>query len=109
MTMTPEERKIYNEKYYADNKKRIAILLACKLECPLCSKLISKTNLERHKNGKSCQKNQSIKTNTVSEMKEQLEKLSNEIEKRNIDDFPEEQIDAMIKAMLDDIIKSVDL
>jgi hypothetical protein len=81
MTMTNEDRKIYNEKYYAENKKRIAILLATKSECPLCSKLISKSNLERHKIGNSCQKNRSIKTTVISEMKEQLEKLSNEIEK----------------------------
>ena len=79
MTMTPEERKIYNEKYYAENKKRIAVLLLTKIECPLCSKHISKANLERHKLGKSCQKNQSTKTNEMSEMREQIERLSIEI------------------------------
>ena len=77
--MTPDERKIYNEKYYADNKKRIAVLLLAKVECPLCSKHISKSNLERHKLGKSCQRSQSTKTNELSEMKEQIERLSNEI------------------------------
>jgi len=79
MTMTNEERKEYNEKYYADNKKRIAILLATKIECPLCSKLISKSNLERHKIGKSCQKNRSIKITELSIMKDQIAMLSNEI------------------------------
>jgi len=50
------------------------------------------------------------KTKDLEKLKASLRKLiSNEIEKRNIDDFPEEQIDAMIKAMLDDIIESVDL
>ena len=79
MTMTNEERKIYNEKYYADNKHRIAVLLLTKIECPLCSKFISKSNLERHKIGNSCLKNQSSKINQLSEMIEQIERLSNEI------------------------------
>jgi len=77
--MTPDERKIYNEKYYADNKKRIAVLLLTKIECPLCSKHISKSNLERHKLGNSCMKNQSTKTNEISEMKEQIQRLSDEL------------------------------
>ena len=77
--MTPDERKIYNEKYYADNKQRIAVLLLTKIECPLCSKHISKANLERDKLGKLCLKNQSTKTNEMSEMREQIERLSNEI------------------------------
>jgi len=45
------------------------------------------------------------KTKDLEKLKASLRELiSNEIEKRNIEDFPEEQIDAMIKAMLDDII-----
>ena len=77
--MTPDERKLYNEKYYADNKQRIAVLLLTKIECPLCSKFISKSNLARHKIGNSCLKNQSSKINQLSEMIEQIERLSNEI------------------------------
>ena len=46
--MTPEERKAYNEKYYAEHKKNITEKLLIKLECPNCGKLISKANLERH-------------------------------------------------------------
>ena len=45
MSMTPEERKIYNEKYYAENKKTIAEKLLIKIECPNCGKSISKANL----------------------------------------------------------------
>ena len=45
------------------------------------------------------------KTKDLEKLKASLRELiSNEIEKRNIDDFPEEQIDAMIAAMLNDII-----
>jgi hypothetical protein len=32
--MTPEERKIYNEKYYAEHKKDITEKLLIKIECP---------------------------------------------------------------------------
>ena len=79
MTMTTEERKIYNEKYYAENKKRIAALLLTKIECPLCSKFISKSNLERHKIGHSCSKNQSTRSNELLEIREQIERLTNEL------------------------------
>ncbi len=59
MPMSLEQRKIYNEKYYAEHKKNITEKLLVKLECPNCSKLISKANLERHKIGNSCLKNAS--------------------------------------------------
>lgn len=50
------------------------------------------------------------KTKDIEKLKASLRELvSNEIKKRNIDDFPEEQIDLMIAAMLNDIIESVDL
>jgi hypothetical protein len=58
MSMTIEARKLYNEKYYASNKQRIADMLLVKIECPLCSKYISKANLDRHKLNKTCCKNQ---------------------------------------------------
>jgi len=46
------------------------------------------------------------KTKDLEKLKASLRELiSNEIEKRNIDDFPEEQIDHMIAAMLNDIIE----
>ena len=72
MSMTAEERKIYNEKYYAENKKTIA-------ECPNCGKSISKANLERHKIGRSCEKNASKQQSQIQEMKNEIERLSNEI------------------------------
>ena len=45
--MSIEDRKIYNEKYYTENKKSIKEKLLVKVECPLCHKHISKANLER--------------------------------------------------------------
>ena len=51
MPMSIEDRKIYNEKYYAEHKKDITEKLLIKIECPNCGKFISKANLERHKIG----------------------------------------------------------
>ena len=77
--MTPEERKIYNEKYYAEHKKDITEKLLIKIECPNCSKLISKANLERHKIGNSCLKNASKQRSQIKDMQTEIERLSNEI------------------------------
>ena len=77
--MTPEERKIYNEKYYAEHKKDITEKLLIKIECPNCSKLISKANLERHKIGNSCLKNASKQQSQLQDMKSKIERLSNEL------------------------------
>jgi TolA-binding protein len=77
--MTPEERKAYNEKYYAEHKKNITEKLLVKLECPNCSKLISKANLERHKIGNSCLKNASKQRSQIKDMQTEIERLSNEI------------------------------
>ena len=49
------------------------------------------------------------KTKDIEKLKASLRELvSNEIKKRNIEDFPEEQIDHMISAMLNDIIESAE-
>ena len=79
MPMSIEERKIYNEKYYAEHKKDITEKLLIKIECPNCSKLISKANLERHKIGNSCLKNASKQQSQFQDMKNEIERLSNEI------------------------------
>jgi hypothetical protein len=78
--MTPEERKQYNEKYYAEHKKDIAEKLLIKIECPKCGKCISKANLERHKLGRSCEKNATKQQSHIQEMKKEIERLSNEIQ-----------------------------
>ena len=77
--MTPEERKIYNEKYYAEHKKDITEKLLVKVECPNCGKCITKANLERHKTGKSCLKNASKQQSQIKDMQTEIERLSNEI------------------------------
>jgi TolA-binding protein len=79
MPMSIEERKIYNEKYYAEHKKNITEKLLIKIECPNCSKLISKANLERHKIGNSCLKNALKQQSQIKDMQTEIERLSNEI------------------------------
>ena len=79
MPMSVEDRKIYNEKYYAEHKKNITEKLLIKIECPNCGKLISKANLERHKIGKSCLKNTSKQQSQIKDMQTEIERLSNEI------------------------------
>ena len=77
--MTPEERKIYNEKYYAEHKKDITEKLLVKVECPNCGKCITKANLDRHKIGKSCLKKTSKQQSQLQTMQTEIERLSNEI------------------------------
>ncbi len=74
--MTPEERKAYNERYYAEHKKNITEKLLVKIECPNCGKHISKANLERHKIGRSCKKYISIQQSQIHDLQQQVEKLT---------------------------------
>jgi acetyl-CoA carboxylase beta subunit len=80
--MTPEERKQYNEKYYAEHKKNITEKLFIKIECPNCGKCISKANLERHKIGRSCKKHISIQQSQIQELQQQVEKLTKLLEEK---------------------------
>jgi len=80
--MTPEERKLYNERYYAEHKKSITEKLLTKIECPNCGKCISKANLERHKIGRSCKKHISIQQLQIQELSAQVEKLTKLLEEK---------------------------
>ena len=80
--MTPEERKLYNERYYAEHKKDITEKLLIKIECPNCGKCISKANLERHKVGRSCKKHISIQQSQIQELQQQVEKLTKLLEEK---------------------------
>ena len=79
MPMSIEDRKIYNEKYYAEHKKDITEKLLVKVECPNCGKCITKANLESHKTVKSCLKNASKQQSQIKDMQTEIERLSNEI------------------------------
>jgi hypothetical protein len=88
MTYTTEERKLYNEKYYAENKHRIAGMLSSKVECPLCHKMHSKANINRHINCNMCKKRQTknqeneIRTNEINELKKQLEEIRTRLDNK---------------------------
>ena len=60
MSMTNEERKEYNKKYYAENKERIAEMLLTKQECPHCKKFITKGNMQCHMKSKLCAKRRGL-------------------------------------------------
>jgi hypothetical protein len=85
MPYTQEERKIYNERYYAENKMRISEMLNSKLECPLCHKMHSKANMNRHMNNNICKKKQAknreeeIRTNEINELKKMVEEIRTQL------------------------------
>ena len=66
MSMTNEERKEYNKKYYAENKERIAEMLLTKQECPHCKKFITKGNMQCHMKSKLCAKRRGLINQQVS-------------------------------------------
>ena len=79
MSMTNEERKEYNKKYYAENKERIAEMLLTKQECPHCKKFITKGNMQCHMKSKLCVKrrgliNQQVNVD-ISDLQKQITEL----------------------------------
>ena len=79
MPMSIEERKKYNESYYTDNKKRILDMLSKKIECPLCSREITYSNLQRHQTTPLCMRHRKNNPTEIDTLKQQVEKLSEEI------------------------------
>jgi hypothetical protein len=49
-----EKKKMYNTTYYTKHKTDMLIKLREKVQCPLCNKLISLSNLSRHQKGTGC-------------------------------------------------------
>lgn len=54
--MTPEERKIYNQKYYNNNKKDILTKLSEKINCPICNCSVRHQNLVNHQKTYKCKR-----------------------------------------------------
>jgi len=77
--MSIEERKAYNKSYYTNNKKRITDMLLKKVECKLCSREITYTNLQRHRITSLCINNRKSNLTDIDILKQQVEKLSEEI------------------------------
>lgn len=55
--MNSEERKIYNKKYYNENKEATLIKMAVKICCPKCNKSVSLGRLQGHQKTLLCSKN----------------------------------------------------
>jgi len=77
--MTPEERKAYNEQYYTSNKKRIAEMLLKKVECPLCNRSITYSNLPRHQTTPLCLRHRKNNPSEIEMLKQQIDKLTQEM------------------------------
>jgi hypothetical protein len=77
--MSIEDRKIYNEKYYATNKKRITDMLSKKTECPLCHRQISHSNLQRHQTTPLCIRNRKNSLSEIDILRQQIDKLTQEM------------------------------
>ena len=59
MSMTKEERILYNKKYYSTNKERILKDLASKIRCEQCNSKVSKSRLLSHMKTSICNKRKS--------------------------------------------------
>jgi hypothetical protein len=79
MPMSIEERKKYNEAYYINNKKRISEMLLKKVECPLCSRQITYSNLQRHQTTPLCIRHRKNNPTEMDILKLQIEKLTHDM------------------------------
>lgn len=62
----------YNKKYYENNKDRIKEMMAKKVQCEVCKKMISKCNLPKHQRSEKCQK-----VNKMKQDNENNDKIKN--------------------------------
>ena len=79
MPMSIEERKKYNESYYTNNKKRILDILLKKIECPLCNRSITYSNLQRHQTTPLCMRHRKNNPTEMDILKLQIEKLTHDM------------------------------
>lgn len=52
-----QERKLYNQNYYNDNKNNILRMHSSKVECPMCKKSLRRQYIPLHIGNKICKKN----------------------------------------------------
>ena len=77
--MTPEERKTYNETYYAGNKQRITEMLLKKEECPHCGRSVAHTKFEIHKTTQLCIRRRKDSQADIKTVQNQLDRLTTEL------------------------------
>lgn len=56
MKMTPEERKEYNKKYYAENKDKLLEKATAKVACECCGRTVNYNNIIKHQNSSICKR-----------------------------------------------------
>jgi hypothetical protein len=70
-----DQRKIHNQKYYAKHRLERLEKIKIKMECTLCHKQVSTSNMNRHMKGSNCINKDCIRKKRVSE----IESLKNQI------------------------------
>ncbi len=66
--MDNEQRKLYNQQYYQNNKDRILTKLTSKVNCEFCNRTVSFCNLQKHYVLPNCKTTQD-KNKYISERK----------------------------------------
>ncbi len=72
--MNTEERRNYNQMYYAKNKETIKEKLFTKVECPLCKRIINWLNQAKHRKSNYC-KSRIISETDMDKIKSELQAL----------------------------------
>ncbi len=54
--MDPEQRKIYNKKYYDTNKAKIIEKATTKVECEFCKRSVIHNNILKHYKSEICKR-----------------------------------------------------
>jgi hypothetical protein len=70
-----DQRKTQNQKYYAKHRLERLEKIKIKMECTLCHKQVSTSNMNRHMKGSNCINKDCIRKKRVSE----IESLKNQI------------------------------
>jgi hypothetical protein len=70
-----DQRKIQNQKYYAKHRLERLEKIKIKMECTLCHKQVSISNMNRHMKGSNCVNKDCIRKKRVSE----IQSLKNQI------------------------------
>jgi septin family protein len=74
-TNIKDQRKIQNQKYYAKHRLERLEKIKLKMECTLCHKQVSTSNMNRHMKGSNCINKDCIRKKRVTE----IQSLKNQI------------------------------
>ena len=69
--MDNEQRKLYNQEYYQNNKTKILEKLKSKVNCELCNRQVSFCNLQKHYVLPICKATQ-LKNKYISERQQNI-------------------------------------